>query len=736
MYIPTGQLNRILTSPHFFCALRQGLGVLLPIIVLIGFFQLYHFGFAFTAGALAIAVVDQPGGTKHFRFKEMLFVIVAGNLAVMVTGLAHHFPYLIWFVISAQVFIFSMLSVFGKRGGLVGFACLLMMLLSLSQNLHGIANVLHYSLVTLSGSLYYFSFSYILGRFFLLREERLTLASALYATADYMSTRSDFYDVNQDLDDCFRRLLPQMSAMTDAHQAARDLILRNLPEDNKEGQRQRILLWNVFLEMVALLDTMVATQTDYEVLRHRFKNHDIMLFLRDTLLKLNRTLQRCAFRLANNSAVLYRNSVKAELRAIEYEMEHFRAQGMQHKEPEIYALLVQVFRRVRNATHRVDKIADNLREGAEIKPLDTYRRDESLLQFRTHQSLRLQPVLDNLHMNSAIFRYALRVTLAIFIVQIITTLVLMCYPNNLTVEQFIAHSQWVTLTILITMRPGFALTRQRTILRLQGTILGCLITLGLFSITSNPVFLVVALLVSLILGQALIVNYFRSGSVFITIYVLLCFHFISPDIFAIIGERALDTIIASIIAFVCSFAFPWWEENQITHLASRTIMASRHYLQKEMGFIQSILDKGLGGAKYPMESFGKDPLYLQLQLARRNIHNAYAEFADSYARMLNEPKSHHVNLANLNALVVSLNTLTSQINSLTPQLLHLTSLGKDLQQQFNYINQLLACSKEEPNTPAHLENTPTNGPFLLPIKQMQKAAQTIRQEALYLGITT
>ncbi len=729
MYISTGKFNRIISGPHPFFALRQGIGVLLPIIILIGFLKEYHFGFAFSAGALAIAIIDQPGGTKRFRIKEMLFGLIAGNLAVLITGLTRPFPSIIWSIIAAQVFLFSMLSVFGKRGGIVGFACLLMMLLSLSLDAQG-TDIFFYSLITLAGSTYYFLFSITISHFFRLHEERLTLASAVYATADYMRARAAFYDINNDLDTCFRKLLPYMITMTDAHQAARDNVLRNLPEDHKDHQRQRIVLWNVFIEMIALLDTMVATQTDYEVLRQRFQNHDVMLFMRDTLIKLSRTLQRCALKLAHNSSVNYRNSVKAELRAIEYELERFKAEGMAKDEPEIYALVVQVLRRLRNAARYVDIIADNLREG-EVKPLDALRRDKSLLQFRTHQSLRLQPILDNMHMGSAIFRYALRVTLAITIVQAITNAIIIFYPDNELVSKLITHSHWVTITILLTMRPGFALTRQRTMMRLQGTVVGCLLTLGLFSISGNAIFLTVTMLIAMILGQALIVNHFRSGSMFITIYVLIGFHFISPDIFTIIGERALDTVIASIIAFACSFAFPWWEENQIIKLAERTIQASQQYLQKELMFIDSVLTKGMGGDNYSAATFAHNPLYIDLQLARRDIHNAYAAFADSYARMLSEPKSHHINIGSLNRLIMSLNTMTSQINSLGPLLVALKTLGPDLSKQFDYILTLLEPPSTEaiiPEPPAHLDNTPENQPFMLPVKQMQKAAQTIRQE--------
>ncbi len=61
----------------------------------------------------------------------------------------------------------------------------------------------------------------------------------------------------------------------------------------------------------------------------------------------------------------------------------------------------------------------------------------------------------------------------------------------------------------------------------------------------------------------------------------------------------------------------------------------------------------------------------------------------------------------------------------------LKTLGPDLSKQFDYILTLLEPPSTEaiiPEPPAHLDNTPENQPFMLPVKQMQKAAQTIRQE--------
>ncbi|MFA5704643.1 MAG: FUSC family protein, partial [Advenella sp.] len=512
-------ITKFLYSPNFFYAVRKAIGVLLPVVIFLGIFQKYNEGMAFAAGALCIALIDQPGGTKKSRFNEMLAGLIMGNLAALITGLANPYPPLVLLVICAQVFFFSMLSVYGVRGGFIGFGCMLIMMLTLSTPLTP-EQALNHTQYTLLGSASYFLFSIISSYIFRFREERQTLADALYATADFMKARADLYDTAKDLDDCYRLLTPKMVSMTNRHQTARDVVLRNLPEGKYRNDRQRIILWNIFIDMIALLDTLVATQTDYVRLRERFRDHDLLLFMRDTLFKQSRTLNRTALSLSRNRPVDYRNSVKAELRAIEFEIEQLRKNGLQKEDPETYSLAVQILRRMRNANRFINRIADNLRENSHLEPLNTLRRDHSLIQFQTSQEIRLDKFRRNLNMGSAIFRYALRVTLAVFLVLLAINFAPLLYSDSATIRTLTTHSYWIVITILIIMRPGFALTRQRTEKRLTGTILGCVITLLLFLLTDNAAILFIIMLMAMVLGNAFVATNYRLGSTYITIYVL------------------------------------------------------------------------------------------------------------------------------------------------------------------------------------------------------------------------
>ena len=132
--------------------------MLLPVLVLGGLFGHYATGLVATFGAQCLAIIDQPGGPQRHRTNEMLGGALLGTLTVIITGLASTHPVLIWLAVIAQCFVFSMFTVFGKRGGLIGFAALLLMTLTMHSPLEP-DQVLAHAAATLGGALFYVAFS-------------------------------------------------------------------------------------------------------------------------------------------------------------------------------------------------------------------------------------------------------------------------------------------------------------------------------------------------------------------------------------------------------------------------------------------------------------------------------------------------------------------------------------------------------------------------------------------------
>ena len=197
--------------------------MLLPVLVLGGLFGHYATGLVATFGAQCLAIIDQPGGPQRHRTNEMLGGALLGTLTVIITGLASTHPVLIWLAVIAQCFVFSMFTVFGKRGGLIGFAALLLMTLTMHSPLEP-DQVLAHAAATLGGACTWRSAWASRDCSGCARNSRPCRWRC--SPPPTTAARAAFYDATSDLDDAYRALIQSQSVMTEKHQAARDMVLR------------------------------------------------------------------------------------------------------------------------------------------------------------------------------------------------------------------------------------------------------------------------------------------------------------------------------------------------------------------------------------------------------------------------------------------------------------------------------------------------------------------------------
>jgi uncharacterized membrane protein YccC len=718
MELRIDSLRRFLYSHYFFSGVRQAIGMLLPVLVLGGLFGEYSLGLMATFGAQCLAIIDQPGGPQRHRVNELLGGTLLGTVSTTITGLASTYPLLLFLAVVSQFFAFSMLSVFGKRGMLIGFAGLLLLTLTMNTPLTP-AEVPRHTLATLGGALFYLAFSMLLSRLLALREERKSLSVALFATADYMATRASFYDEATDLDEAYRQLIRSQSVMTDQHQAARDNILRALPRGRGRDDPERVMLWNTFVDMLQLLDTLVATHTDYTLLRRALAGHDALAFMRDALLKMATEVRIVALDISRSRTTRYRSTTKAELRAIEYEIEQLR-QSQPCPDPEVITLSIQVLRRLRNAARTVERMAGHTEIRADAQPTSELRIDKSLTRFMSRQELRLGMITSNLRLDSPHCRYAIRVALAAALGMLIIGA---WHGGDLS-----SHSYWVLLTIAVIMKPGFALTRQRNVFRLSGTLIGCVLAPVLFLVTDKPPALFALLLFSCIMGNSLVQLNYMASALFNTLYVVLVFHFMTPGSMSlqVIGERAIDTALGSVLALICSYVLPWWESSYMRPRAQGATRANLGYLAAGLRYVQALRARAAGAPDGQAQAAEAD---LAWRLARRNVHIAFGNFAEAFYRMMSEPRQHQKHVPELNHLLIQNHILASQIAALVPALADMEKTPDSLRPALDgMIATLDENNAEPPPLPTQIEVDDTTAPLAYPMKQMLNASALIRRE--------
>jgi uncharacterized membrane protein YccC len=713
MEISIPNLQRFLFGHHFYSGIRRAAGTLLPILLLGGVFGWFAQGLVASFGALCIAFIDQPGPYDK-RLQEMLGGALLSTLTVALTGLASSQPLFLWVAVVCQCFGFSMLSVYGKKGALIGLACLLLMIVTLHRPLSS-AEVLSHTLISFGGSVFYALFSYVVSKLMLVREKEQALAVALFSTAQYVASRAKMYNCDEDLDTSFRGLITSQADMTEKHQSARDMVLRGMTQPQAQHEPRRIMLWNLFIEMMTILDTLVASHTDYSLLRRSLKGSDTLLFIRDALYKMALDLDRIALAVARDRSATHRSSVKAELRALEFELETLKLNGFSQAEPDAYSLCVQILKRLRNNAALIDRMYAYTKRSKEMLPLQAVNINNSLSEFLSRQSFNPGQLGSNLRLDSPFCRYALRVTLGCAIAMAIPQLIPGLAPQG----------YWILLTVVIIMRPGFALTRQRNGWRLVGTLLGCAIAFVILYMITSERWLFVTMVLATIIGSSLVLLNYMVSSTFNTVAVLLAFYFLNPTETGIIEARAIDTIIGSAIAFTASYFMPWWEAQFMPGLARAAVAADTYYLQKGLALLRErqIQDS----AKLSPQAQQAD---LDWRLSRKNVHVAFSNFAEAFYRMMLEPKSRQVQVAEFNNLLIQTHMLASQAAALMQLALAMPQAPTSL---IDYLKELTETLQIEDrrttvSSPPSELVTGAYPELTYPLKQLQRSVSRVHTE--------
>ncbi|CDY77935.1 putative membrane protein [Caballeronia glathei] len=559
------EIRKFIYSQYFFGGLRIALGVSLPAVLMLTVFHNRDLGFTIATGALGACVVDMPGPLKH-KHNEMLACSVIGFFAALATGIASAHPVTLWLTVVPLTFVLSLIVVYGNRWPQISFATLFMMIVTLEDQFTPMQALVNASWILLGG-LWYTYWATLISRWQVYRIEQQALAESIFSCGEYLMARARFYDPDADLDECYRKLIETQIAAVERQDAARDIVLRNLPKlQSGKLDPRRAKLFNLFINVVDLHEFFVGAHTDYPLVRSAFSGSDLLIFYRDLCMKAATDLEEIGLAVLQNEPARARISVKAELRAIEYELELMRKHGLPEKNPEAYAAVAAVFRRLWSATRLIDRMRRHTRTGDDTTETEV-RIDHALSRFVSSRRVSYMQIFSNLTMASPSFRHALRVTIAVGVGFWLGRLL----P--------LTNAYWIVMTTVIILKPGYSLTKQRNTQRIIGTAIGCAATVALILIVKEPHLLMIVMFASMVMSYSLLLFNYTASVVFTSSFVLLMFHLLAPGSLRLIGERAIDTVVGCAIAIAASHLFPYWEYRLMGKLVNDMIAATRNYLE-------------------------------------------------------------------------------------------------------------------------------------------------------------
>lgn len=627
MNTPTPQrLRYFLFSQHLADGIRITMAIIFPVIILAQF-GMMSTGLTIATGAFCTSICDIPGPVDSRR-NGMLYGIGFIFLMSLLTGLLNQYDLLMGLLVTLAAFFFSMLSVYGNRASSVGTAALLIMILRMSDLLPLQATITD-SLLIIAGAIWYLAVVLIFYRLTPYRPAQRALGDCIHETAKFLQIKSALYNSQSDFEEEYRKLVSQQIIVNEKQDATREILFKN-KEILKDPSRTGRLLVLAFADTVDLYEQITATWYDYWQLRERFAATGLLDEVAVIIQKIAGEIDEIGLAIQSNSSFKKQYDLIADLDKLKAKIDALDDTQNSH------LVLKKILVNLRKLGEHADELSNYF--SLTISPKGRIRNKTDYSKFVSHNEIEAVVFKNNLHLASGIFRHSLRMTIACVTGFIIAKL--MPYGH---------HSYWILLTIIIILKPGFSLTKERNMQRFAGTIAGGLIgVLILYFIHDRNVLfgIIIFFMISTYTFQRL--NYIVMV-IFITPYILILFHLLGLGFLKVAEERLLDTGIACVLSFLASYLlFPQWESVQLDNFLKQVLKANISYLDTLVRLFSGL----------PVSS-------LEYKLTRKEVYVNSANLSAAFNRMLSEPKSKQRHEKLIYEFVVLNHVLSSNIASLS-----------------------------------------------------------------------
>ena len=596
----------LLKTAEFSKGIRFAVAAIVPLLVT-GRIEELQIGIAMAVGVLLSSPSDVPGSLRRRLIGVSLSIGIA-VLATIITGFSLIHPAFFVPVLVLQIFHYSMISVFGFRASLISFSGLMAVVLSMAQ-VSAEGGILLHAFWIGMGGLWYLLFSLLFHYFLRRRETDKLLAEVFELTAEYLEIRSKLIGLQcENRDELEKELFVLQTSINEKHEIIREMVITRRKNFGRSGMLRKRLL--IFMEMVDVLELSMANPVNYARLTTLFAAHEEKVKL----------IQEWSEVMAQHLRMYARGPGQTISRSQE-ELLHAKRQEAwkTYREFEVSSKLSgeeEVLLIFRNflvfKEKQYQKVLSVKRLMKEWKGTEKNKlRRKDAVKFLTTPDYNFKTLQDNLDLKSPIFRHSIRLTVV---------MVTGFFFGELFAVQ---NAYWILLTVVVIMRPGYALTRDRFKQRLYGTLIGGAVAVGLVFLVRSQVVYGVLAVISLVLAHSMIQRNYKTAAAFITLNVVFVYSLLRPNVLEVIEYRVLDTVVGAGLAFLgAKFLWPTWEYTIIQNFIRESIKANLEFIKEIEEYYKQ-----------------KAALPSSYRLARKKAFLAMGDLNAAFQRMAQEPRT-------------------------------------------------------------------------------------------------
>ena len=581
-------------------ALRNTAGVVAPLIV--GYaLGMPRGGLAMASGALNVSYSDGSDPYAR-RAKRMLSSTVWCSIAVLLGGLTAHSNTIAVMVAALWAFTAGMLVALGSTAGDVGVISTVVLLVYSAQALTPM-QALQAAGLALSGGLLQIALSVALWPVQRYEPERRTLAQLYFELARIATRPSEATSAP-----------PGTKEIAQAHDAlsnlTTDMSLTALRLRSLLSQAERIRL---SLSTLARLRFRLAREDEF---------HPAVATLDQFRANAATLLNAVATSLVSGKEI----SLEADRLVLGIALAELRGRAEAEGDRSFSNAVA------RDVKFQADALAGQLRAAMDLARNTTpageaeFDKREALQPLWLRFTSRIATLRANLNLRSGAFRHAVRLMICVALGDAFGRVI---HPYR---------AYWIPMTIVLVLKPEFAVTFSRGVLRMFGTLAGLLLATTLFHFlpihtATKIVLIAVFTFLTRWIGPA---NYGIFGVCISALIVLLIsITGLSPK--EVIVARGINTIVGGALALVAYLAWPTWERSRLPDLFAALLDA---YENSFRSVFRKLLDPASASASE------RERTRQASRIARSNLET-------SIERLAAEPGISAEQLTQANAMVAS-----------------------------------------------------------------------------------
>ncbi|RWU10363.1 FUSC family membrane protein [Pedobacter chitinilyticus] len=640
---------RLFKSEYSVDALRNTIAVILPII------YFFYLGWPTTAigigiGALMICMTDLPGNRSD-KIKAAWITNLIFTFVATITAWSASVPALMMLTVVLITFMLTMLGIVGQRMNAIGLMGIILATFTIGLKP---ANPLLYGNYIFLGGLWYSLISLSQIWIFPYRSLRRAIKQTERDTAALLKLRAKGYDPEFSLSGFNQSNMRLHLKLANQHELIRQLLL-----SDERAMREVSVKGKFFLEkstnLIDLYEQVSAVHYDYPYLRNQFVSTGVLPLIQSSIEVLAKLLTH-----PNSDALSKFESLRLQL-----------LQKVEELDSEKASLLQQILT-------NIDEISALI--AAIHQPNITISSNEEEVRVRdflTPAPIQANAIKQHFSMQSPVFRFSLRLsTLCLIALLLITWL---------SDEHY---SYWLLLTMVIVSRPSYGQTVKRNAERFGGTVIGLSIGWLVINSVGTPWQLCISV-IGLFIFFAFNRSAYSISVIGITLSVILCLNVYEGNLWQLVSDRVLFTVLGIALCLAATFLFPIWNAPRLSVLLTEVLKANHLYLQSALELKPHHLTS-----------------IHQTRLARKLSHQRLSMLSEAIKAAHNEPFRKKLNWPLINRLQL----LNYQLNVLIATLASMQKQSKSLLT----LNEIKQINEHLKNSLTQAETLDLHRQFVLP----------------------